>query len=113
VLEEGRDPGQPVLPSFNNLFAPTAPFGGCPSIPGNHTAAGLQIKIDMSIHDEYQIMVTEAQRRLIVRALTNAMVNDRFSTDSGVLTRPTADDWMQLIQLFGSIEPSVRKPALR
>jgi hypothetical protein len=35
----------------------------------------------MSIYDEYQIVITEAQRRLIVRALTNAMVNDRFWLD--------------------------------
>ena len=63
----------------------------------------------MSIYDEYQIVITEAQRRLIVRALTNAMVNDRYSTDGGVLNRPTADDWMQLIQQFGSLKPFVRK----
>jgi hypothetical protein len=78
-------------------------------MPADHTPGGLQVKIDMSIYDEYQIVITEAQRKLIVRALTNAMVNDRYSTDGGVLSRPTADDWMQLLQLFGSIKPSVRK----
>ena len=78
-------------------------------MPANHTPARLQVKIDMSVYDEYQIVITEAQRKLIVRALTNAMVNDRYSTDGGVLSRPTADDWMQLLQLFGSIKPSVRK----
>jgi hypothetical protein len=56
-------------------------------IPAHHTAAGLQVKIAMSIYDKYQIVITEAQRRLIVRALTNAMVNDRYSTDGGVLSR--------------------------
>jgi hypothetical protein len=34
----------------------------------------------MSIYDEYQIVINEAQRRLIMRALTNAMANDRRST---------------------------------
>jgi hypothetical protein len=63
----------------------------------------------MSAYDEYKIVINEAQRRLIMRALTNAMVNDRYSTDGGVLSRPTAADWMRLIELFGSIKPSVRK----
>jgi hypothetical protein len=81
-------------------------------MPANHTAAGLQVKIAMSIYDEYQIVITEAQRKLIVRALTNAMVNVRYSTDGGVFSRPTADHWMQLIHLFGSIKPTVRKGPL-
>ena len=34
----------------------------------------------MSIYDEYQIVINGAQRRLIMRALTNAMANDRRST---------------------------------
>jgi hypothetical protein len=33
----------------------------------------------MSIYDEYRIVINEAQRRLIMRALTNAMVNNRYS----------------------------------
>jgi monoamine oxidase len=63
----------------------------------------------MSFYDEYQIVINEAQRRLIMRALTNAMANDRRSTKGGSLTRPTSDEWMQLIRLFGTIEPSRRK----
>jgi hypothetical protein len=35
----------------------------------------------MSFHDEYRIVINEAQRRLIVRALTNALANDRRSSD--------------------------------
>ena len=50
----------------------------------------------MSIYDEYQIVINEAQRRLIMRALTNAVANDRRSTGGGALTRPTDDEWMQL-----------------
>jgi monoamine oxidase len=63
----------------------------------------------MSVYDEYQIVINEAQRRLIMRALTNAMANDSRSTGGGALTRPTHDEWMQLIRLFGTIEPSKRK----
>jgi hypothetical protein len=33
----------------------------------------------MSVH-EYRIVINAAQRRLIMRALTNAMANDRRST---------------------------------
>jgi len=64
----------------------------------------------MSIYDEYQIVINEAQRRLIMRALTNAMANDRRSTEGGALTHPTEDEWMQLIRLFATIKPSMPKP---
>jgi monoamine oxidase len=63
----------------------------------------------MSIYDEYRIVINEAQRRLIMRALTNAMANDRLSSSGGALTRPTQDEYMQLVRLFSTIEPSVRK----
>jgi hypothetical protein len=54
----------------------------------------------MSFHDEYRIVINEAQRRLIVRALTNALANDRRSSD---LAHPMPDEWMQLIRLFSTI----------
>jgi hypothetical protein len=60
----------------------------------------------VSIYDEYRIVINEAQRRLIMRALTNAMANDRRSTDA---LGPTPDEWMQLIRLFSMIKPSSRK----
>jgi hypothetical protein len=49
-------------------------------------------------HDEYRIVINGAQRRLIMRALTNAMADDRRSTDAFTPRRP--DEWMQLIRLF-------------
>jgi hypothetical protein len=51
-------------------------------------------------------VINEAQRRLIVRALTNALAYDRRSSN---LSHPTPDEWMQLIRLFSTIEPSERK----
>jgi monoamine oxidase len=64
----------------------------------------------MPIYDEYQIVINEAQRRVIMRALTNAMASDRLSNKGGAaLSRPTHDEYMQLIRLFGSIKPSRRK----
>ena len=62
----------------------------------------------MSIYDEYQIVINEAQRRVIMRSLTNAMA-DRLSTSKGgTLSRPTQDEYMQLVRLFSTIKPSVR-----
>jgi len=64
----------------------------------------------MSIYDEYQIVINEAQRRVIMRALTNAMASDRHSTSKGgALSRPTHDEYLQLVRLFSTITPSVRK----
>ena len=77
-----------------------------------HPDAFLRIgraKRRMSIYDEYQIVINEAQRRLIMRTLTNAMANDRRSTDGDALTRSTPDEWMQLIRLFSTIKPFQRK----
>jgi monoamine oxidase len=64
----------------------------------------------MPIYDEYQIVINEAQRKVIMRALTNAMANDRQSTSKGgTLSRPTHGEYMQLIRLFSTITPSRRK----
>jgi hypothetical protein len=52
----------------------------------------------MSIY-EYHIVVNDAQRRLIMRALTSALANDRHATEA---LRPMPYEWMQLIRLFGS-----------
>jgi hypothetical protein len=49
--------------------------------------------------DEYRIVINEAQRRLIIRALTNALSYDRRSSD---LSHPTPHEWMQLIRLFST-----------
>jgi hypothetical protein len=46
---------------------------------------------------EYHIVIDDAQRRLIMRALTNAMADDRRSTNA---FSPRPDEWMQLIRLF-------------
>jgi hypothetical protein len=50
---------------------------------------------------EYHIVINDAQRRLIMRALTSALANDRHSTEA---LRPLPDEWIQLIQLFGRAE---------
>jgi monoamine oxidase len=61
----------------------------------------------MPIYDEYQIVINEGQRKVIMRALTNAMASDRLSTSKGgTLSRPTQDEYMQLIRLFSTIELS-------
>ena len=60
----------------------------------------------MPTYDEYQIVINEAQRRLIMRALTNAIANDRRSSDA---LSPPSHEWLQLIRLFSMMEPFVRK----
>jgi hypothetical protein len=57
----------------------------------------------VSIYDEHRFVINEAQRRMIMRALTNPMANDRRSTDA---LGPTPDEWMRLIRLFSTIKPS-------
>jgi hypothetical protein len=47
--------------------------------------------------DQFRIVINGAQRRLIMRALTNAMANDRRSTED---LNPMPDEWTQLIRLF-------------
>jgi hypothetical protein len=74
-----------------------------------HYSLRMVRELPMSIYDEYQIVINEAQRRVIMRALTNAMASDRQSTKGGALSRPTQDEYMQLVRLFGTIRPSVRK----
>ena len=50
---------------------------------------------------EYHIVINDPQRRLIMRALTNALANDRHSTEA---LRPMPYEWMQLIRLFGGAQ---------
>src|SRR5262245_56575284 len=57
----------------------------------------------VSIYDEYQIVINEAQRRVIMRALTNAMANDRLSTSRGVVQPKT-----NICSLFGCSAPLSR-----
>jgi hypothetical protein len=67
-------------------------------------------RVSMPIYDEYQIVINEGQRKVIMRALTNAMASDRLSTSKGgTLSRPTHDEYMQLIRLFSTITPSRQK----
>jgi hypothetical protein len=67
----------------------------------------------MPIYDEYQIVINEAQRRVIMRALTNAMASDRLSTSKGgTLSRPTQDDAAySAVQLYYAIKAKIVHPA--
>src|SRR5262245_59863500 len=61
-------------------------------------------RLRMSVYDEYQIVINEGQRRVIMRALTNTMANDRLSSSKGgTLSRPTQDEYMQLVRLFSRL----------
>jgi hypothetical protein len=47
---------------------------------------------------EYKVQISEKQRKLIMRALTAAMANNRRSSDAGFDAAP--DEWMELIGVF-------------
>src|SRR5262245_43534320 len=59
--------------------------------------------IIMSI--EYEVRISERQRKLIMRALTTTVANNRRSTSGGLLSDAAPDDWMELIGVFAALNP--------
>jgi len=55
---------------------------------------------------EYKVRISEEQRKLIMRALTTAVTNNRRSTRGGVLSDASPDDWMELIRVFAALVPA-------
>ena len=51
---------------------------------------------------EYKVRISEKQRKLIMRALTTTVANNRRSTSGGVLND---DEWMELIAVFTALNP--------
>ena len=49
---------------------------------------------------EYKVRISEKQRKLIMRALTTTVANNRHSTSGGVLND---DEWMELIGVFANL----------
>jgi hypothetical protein len=67
----------------------------------------------MSIYDEYPLVINEAQRRVIMRALTNAMANDRPGREGGTLSRPNAGgSWLTSLVLTFSRHSTVQLKAV-
>jgi cytochrome P450 len=54
---------------------------------------------------EYEVRISEKQRKLIMRALTTTVANNRRSTSGGVLSDAVPDDWMELIGVFAALNP--------
>ena len=54
---------------------------------------------------EYEVRISERQRKLIMRALTTTVANNRRSTSGGVLSDAAPDDWMELIGVFAALNP--------
>jgi hypothetical protein len=50
---------------------------------------------------EYKVRISEGQRKLIMRALTAAMANNRRSTVAGFDAAP--DEWIKLIRVFATL----------
>lgn len=55
---------------------------------------------------EYEVRISEKQRKLIMRALTTTVANNRRSTSGGVLSDAASDDWMDLIHVFSTLNPA-------
>ena len=51
---------------------------------------------------EYKVRISEKQRKLIMRALTTAVANNRRSASGEALND---DDWMELISVFAALNP--------
>ena len=56
---------------------------------------------------EYKVRISEKQRKLIMRALTTAVANNRRSTSGGTLSDAVRDDWMELIRVFATLNPNM------
>jgi len=51
---------------------------------------------------EYKVRISEKQRKLIMRALTTTVANNRRSTSGEV---SNDDEWMELIGVFAALNP--------
>jgi len=58
---------------------------------------------------EYKVRISEKQRKLIMRALTTTVANNRRSVSGEVLGD---DDWMELISVFSALTMGDRGPTL-
>ena len=54
---------------------------------------------------EHEVRISEKQRKLIMRALTTTVANNRRSTSGGLLSDAAPDDWMELIGVFAALNP--------
>jgi hypothetical protein len=60
---------------------------------------------------EYKVRISEKQRKLIMRALTTTMANNRRSTDAGALSDAAPDEWMELIVMFAALKDQISRVA--
>ena len=57
---------------------------------------------EFTMANEYKVRISDKQRKLIMRALTTTVANNRRSTSGGVLND---DEWMELIAVFTALNP--------
>ena len=58
---------------------------------------------------EYNVRIDEKQHKLIMRALTTTLANNRHSTTGGVLVDAEPKEWMELIRIFGGLDAKTLK----
>jgi hypothetical protein len=65
------------------------------------TVIGCEPIYNLIMAIEYKVRISERQRKLVMRALTAAVANNRRSTDAGFDAAP--DEWMELIGVFAAL----------
>jgi len=58
---------------------------------------------------EYDVRISEAQRKLIMRALTTTLANNRHSTTGGVLVDAEPKEWIELIRIFATLNAQAQR----
>ena len=56
---------------------------------------------------EYEVRISDKQRKLIMRALATTLANSRRSTSGGLLGDTEPNEWTELISVFGDLNPKM------
>jgi hypothetical protein len=56
------------------------------------------------INKEYRLIINEAQRRILLSAVSSALENSRRSTE-GILSQPTEREYWELIVRLSTLSP--------
>ena len=56
---------------------------------------------------EYEVRISDKQRKMIMRALATTLANSRRSTSGGILGDTEPNEWTELISVFGDMNPKM------
>ena len=55
--------------------------------------------------NEYEVRISDKQRKMVMRALATTLANSRRSTAGGILGDTEPNEWTKLISVFGNVNP--------